>query len=224
MMNDAEIVQQQNGPFQRADGGATPTSPLQIKNCIVRRIEFSIARPFVEKWHYAHSVKGISPDYCFGLFSCKDRLLGVAMYRTPPHWVAGAYSKNPKKVTELRRLCCIDDTPKNIESFFISKTLIWLKKNTDLELVLSYADTTQGHIGIIYKASNFMFRGISKPERKILYKGLQYSRRVITPKCGGSEPESFIRRMNEIKSALTSGEAKWVETKPKNIYTFSLNR
>ena len=43
---------------------------------------------------------------------------------------------------ELRRLVCIDDTPKNTESYFIGKTLRWLKHNTDVEVVVSFVRST----------------------------------------------------------------------------------
>ena len=52
---------------------------------------------------------------------------------------------------ELRRLCCIDETPKNTESYFIGRTLRWLRKNTGYKVVVSYADTHHGHEGTIYK-------------------------------------------------------------------------
>ena len=42
------------------------------------------------------------------------------------------YADNESDLIELRRLCCIDDTPKNTESYFIGKTLKWLKQNTTI--------------------------------------------------------------------------------------------
>ena len=37
------------------------------------------------------------------------------------------YVSKEKDLIELRRLCCIDNTPKNTESYFIGFTLRWLK-------------------------------------------------------------------------------------------------
>lgn len=71
------------------------------------------------------------------------------------------YAENESDLTELRRLVCIDDTPKNTESWFIGRALKWLKNNTDIKIVLSYADETHGHSGVIYKASNFNYCGIT---------------------------------------------------------------
>jgi hypothetical protein len=66
------------------------------------------------------------------------------------------FSDNPDDVIELRRLCCVDDTPKNTESFFIGGSLRQLRKDWNGKIVVSYADKEYGHSGIIYKASNFI--------------------------------------------------------------------
>ena len=58
-------------------------------------------------------------------------------------------------VTELHRLHIIDETPKNTESWFISRCLCQLKIDKSIIWgVLSFSDTTEGHSGIIYKATN----------------------------------------------------------------------
>lgn len=47
-------------------------------------------------------------------------------------------------------------------SRFIALCLGWLKRNTDLAYCLSYADSTAGHCGTVYQASNFIFVAESK--------------------------------------------------------------
>ena len=75
------------------------------------------------------------------------------MYAMPsmPHTSKKYNPINPDKCFELRRLVCIDDTPKNTESYFIGQTFKWLKKNTDIEVIVSFADEEEGHTGVIYK-------------------------------------------------------------------------
>ena len=58
-------------------------------------------------------------------------------------------------VTELHRLHILDCTPKNTESWFISRCLKMLKKDKPaIKAVLSFADMTEGHKGTIYQATN----------------------------------------------------------------------
>jgi hypothetical protein len=62
------------------------------------------------------------------------------------------------KVRELHRLAIIDDTPKNTESWFISRVLKKLREDRpDLWGIVSFADTTIKHNGTIYQAINLLF-------------------------------------------------------------------
>ena len=63
---------------------------------------------------------------------------------------------SPNNMFELARLVRHDKFDKQL-SQFVSWSLRWLKKNTDIHAVLSYADTTQGHHGGIYQATNFTY-------------------------------------------------------------------
>ena len=49
---------------------------------------------------------------------------------------------NPDKCLELRRLVCIDDTPKNTESYFIGRTFKLLKQTTDMEVIVHLLTNT----------------------------------------------------------------------------------
>ena len=126
------------------------------------------------------------------------------------------YTENESELTELRRLCCIDDTPKNTESYFIGNTLRWLKKNTNIKRVISYADMTYQHEGTIYKASNFKHCGMTAKGRVIMYQGKRYHDKTIRTKYKG-ELKPFAKR---IKDALNNGEAEYVKTKGKHIYIY----
>lgn len=58
-------------------------------------------------------------------------------------------------VTEFHRLHILDCTPKNTESWFISRCLKRLKQDNPIIWgVITYADSTEGHNGTIYKATN----------------------------------------------------------------------
>lgn len=176
---------------------------------------------FVEKWHYSKNVNGLKTDYCFKLEDIDGNLIGAMMYgKLAMASVWKKYAKEEKELIELRRLCCIDDTPKNTESYFIGWTLRWLAKNTDIKRVLSYADSTYNHQGIIYRASNFKEIGITAKGRVIIYNGKQYHDKTIRTKYNGKlKPYS-----QKIKNALETGEAYYVETKGKHIYIYDLKR
>lgn len=96
-----------------------------------------------------------------------EKLIGVLMFATPCSEAvrASVFGKDYKDtVIELHRLHILDVTPKNTESWFISKCLKLLKEDKPrIKAVISFADTTQGHNGTIYQATNFYYIGKTSP-------------------------------------------------------------
>lgn len=175
-------------------------------------------RDFIEKWHYSHNINGLLSQFCFKLMD-GDTMVGAMIYGglgMANCWKK--YAENKEDIIELRRLCCIDDTPKNTESYFIGKTLKWLLKNTSIKKVISYADNTYGHRGVIYQASNFKHLGKTAKGRVIMWQGKRYHDKTIRTKYKG-ELKPFAKR---VKEALEKGEAYYEETKGKEIYLYDL--
>lgn len=174
---------------------------------------------FVEHWHYSKNVNGLTTDYCFKLLDVEGDLIGAMIYgKIAMANVWKKYVEKEKDLIELKRLCCIDNTPKNTESYFIGYTLRWLKKNTNIKTIISYADMTYSHKGIIYKASNFVHYGMTAKGKVIMYNGKRYHDKTIRTKYKGKLKPFAIK----IKKALESGEAKYVDTLGKHIYLYKL--
>lgn len=173
---------------------------------------------FIEDNHYSGSINGCISDYCFALYD-GGNMIGAMFYGRMA--MAGQwrrFSEKESDVTELRRLCCIDDTPKNTESYFIGKTLKYLKRNTEIKVVVSYADAEYGHSGVIYKASNFLMEGFRKGARVIWFNGKKYHDKTIRTKYKG-ELKPFAKR---VKEALENGDAVYKVTAGKYCYTYKL--
>lgn len=169
---------------------------------------------FVESNHYSGSINGVMATYCFALYR-NDEMIGAMLYGGLG--MANAWKKyadRPEDVIELRRLVLIDDTPKNSESYFIGWTLRWLKKNTEVKVVVSYADPNYGHSGVVYRATNFEHIGMTSKGRVIMHNGKKYHDKTIRTTYKG-KLKPFAQR---IKDALESGEAEYVVQEPKHIY------
>tara|TARA_B100000287_G_scaffold336332_1_gene322020 strand:- start:1049 stop:1672 length:624 start_codon:yes stop_codon:yes gene_type:complete len=183
----------------------------------------SIAK-FIEKHHYSHNVNGVQSLYHFGLFREGNfglpTMIGAMMYAYPsmPSTAAKYNPINPTKCLELRRLVCIDDTPKNTESYFIGQTFKWLKQYTDMEVVVSFADTHYGHDGVIYKATNFEYLGETAKGTVLMVDGKEMHSRSMNQKY---RPYS-----REIKRRYDSGDENifFKDRAPKNIYVYYLNK
>jgi hypothetical protein len=177
-------------------------------------------RDFVETWHYSKNINGLMSAYCFKLIH-NGEVKGAIIYGSLG--MAGAWKKYADcedDVIELRRLCCIDDTPQNTESYFIGKTLRWLKLNTNIKTIVSYADPNFGHQGTIYKATNFTNTGLTSPGRVIEWKGRLYHDKAIRTEYRGEKKPFAL----ELSKALETGEATYKDTVPKVIYTMDIKR
>lgn len=116
------------------------------------------ATPWILQKHYAKRLPSIS--YAFGLYEDKD-LIGVVTFGMPAsnslcEGVCGVENKH--FVIELNRLC-LQDNSKNQASFLVANAIKLLPKPM---VIVSYADTAQGHIGYVYQATNFIFTGTTK--------------------------------------------------------------
>ena len=196
----------------------------EVKSYIVQETTFNhTVRKFLKKWHYSDYVN-IQAKHTFCLFKNGKfdipEMIGVCIYTRPAGPSAGQtyYPEAPDKVLELRRLCLIDDTPKNAESFFVGRTLRWLRQNTAWEFVISYADEEQGHKGVIYKASNFKSLGKTSPGKKLEVDGKSFHIRTLS-----MLDRPYGVEINRRYKAKDEG-VKVIETLPKNIYTYSLKK
>ena len=126
--------------------------------------------PFILERHYAKRWPSIT--YAFGLYrdSC---LVGVVTYGTPPsaplrRGIAGdIYIGN---VLELNRLCLYDNLP-NEASRLVGQSLKMLRGNW---IVVSFADTEQGHTGKVYQACNFSYHGLSAKRTDWKVRGMEH--------------------------------------------------
>ena len=200
---------------------------MRVSDFKIEPVDRRVIQSFIHKWHYSHDTNGIQQRQCFALYN-EDKIIGAIIYAIPsmPHTAKKYNPDNPNRCWELRRLCCIDDTPTNTESYFIGQTLRWLRQNTDVEVVVSYADLEQGHEGVIYKASNFHYLGQSGGGQVLMVDGKKYHARSLNQK---EKPYGrALKRRWDNKDGHKFWDSEqdmhFVKTKPKNIYVYYLSK
>jgi len=184
----------------------------------VSEVARSDVRDFIQTHHYSGNINGVKSRHCFALYR-NDKMIGAMLYGDLG--MANAwkkYGESEADVLELRRLVLIDDTPRNSESFFIGWTLRWLKRNTFVKVIVSYADPNHGHSGIVYQATNFEHIGMTGAGRVIMWGDKKYHDKTIRTMYNG-KLKPFAQR---VKDALDSGEAQYVKQVPKHIYVRKL--
>ena len=120
--------------------------------------------------HYLHRKAPVS--IAFGMFDLFGAIVGVVTYGVPASstllkGVCGV--DESKNVYELNRLWVDDDVPKNGESFLIGNTI----NKLDREIIVSYADSSQQHVGIVYQATNWIYTGMSTKFKDPKIRGLE---------------------------------------------------
>ena len=125
--------------------------------------------PWLLEKHYAKRMCPIS--YAFGLYD-DNQLVGVVTYGVPASsslrsGICG--EEHIGKVIELNRLCC--NNKNNYASTLVGRSLRMLPKPS---IVVSYADTEQGHVGYVYQATNFIYTGLSAKRTDWKLKGMEH--------------------------------------------------
>jgi hypothetical protein len=102
-----------------------------------------------------------------------------------PEIAVGAFGleRNQQQgIYELSRLCIRPDIQKeeyNITSWFLSRCIRRFRKDATVRAILSYADANH-HTGIIYRACNFQYYGLTDPKKDFYYAdGTKHSRGSI---------------------------------------------
>lgn len=186
--------------------------PLDKRQCKIYSCEFSDIIHIFEKYHYKKSHMGGGISTCFAMFIGLD-LVGGAVLGLPRH------EKKYKNCIDIRRMACLDSSPKNSESWFLGQIIRWVTKKTEFDYVLSYSDQTVGHEGVIYKASNFDLIGETSPSKYVEWNGKTYHPRSITIDRDYSYKMRDAIKNGEavIKTGLT--KKIWLYTIKRNPYT-----
>jgi hypothetical protein len=139
----------------------------------VKSIDTYLTKEWLLKKHYAKRIPSIS--YSFGLFE-NNIMVGIMTIGKPASnalCIGVCGIEYSKYVFELNRLCVNDGLEKNVLSYFLSNSFKLIKDNL---IIISYADTSQGHHGYIYQATNWIYTGKTKERTDIGFENGKHSR------------------------------------------------
>lgn len=117
------------------------------------------------RYHYARSIPSSQVAYsCFE----DDTFIGVIIFGSGANNnLAKNYRLVQGQILELVRVA-LNGKQKSPTSKFVALALRLIKKHKPLvKLIVSYADTKQGHSGTIYQATNWIYTGVSISESAI---------------------------------------------------------
>jgi len=188
------------------------------------------AEELLLQYHYLKDIsKGFKSGWNYGLFQRNEfsplnigGLKGVVIFTglPVPEIAKGAFGleRNEQQgLFELSRLCIHPQTQQseyNITSWFVSKAIRQLRKDTEVKAILSYADN-DFHSGTIYRACNFKYYGLTDSKKDFYYSdGTKHSRGKVKGSEGEWRERSRKHRYlmvfdRQLQKNLTWKEEKW---------------
>ena len=161
----------------------------------IDRVNKSDAADLLLRFHYLKDIsKTFKSGYNYGLYKNNEfcplnigGIQGVCIFTglPVPEIAQGAFGlerDEQEGLFELSRLCIHPVTQQeeyNITSWFVSRAIKQLRKDTKVRAIISYADS-EHHGGTIYRACNFRYCGLSDPKKDFYFSdGTKHSRGKI---------------------------------------------
>lgn len=145
-------------------GFCAPEKEIAITEC-----DKSEADKIIVPHHYSHKV---TQNSCINLLvHYKGRVNGAMQigYGIRPQ-IKGDYK--PEDVREFDRMYLTDEMPKYSETICLSLLHHYLRRaHPEIKVLISYADTSVGNKGTIYKAANYELVGRIKADMYVLPNG-----------------------------------------------------
>ncbi len=154
---------------------------LHKRDWAVRVVSFSQCQTIVERHHYAKGGSNTA-TYRHGLFRNGDlfdcQCVGIAWWIPPTKSAALAtYPQDWRGVLCLSRLVIVPGVPKNACSFLLGASMRRIDRNR-WPCLVTYADAWQGHTGAIYRAVNWIYQGLTRPEAVYTLDGRMTARKA----------------------------------------------
>ena len=168
-------------------------------------------------FHYAKTV----PVNTFGysVFNEKDEWCGVILYGTgAANNIAMPFNLNQGQVLELVRMALNGKQESTTKAMSISLKIL-NKYLPNVKLIVSYADSEQGHMGIIYQATNWIYIGYST-DTNLIINGKREHRRTLGSRYGTSSIEKLKQKGLKVELIKTKPKWKYIYPIDKSLIHF----
>lgn len=135
--------------------------PIDFGKFRISSLRIDDYKDFYDKFHYMGC--GGRRGYSIGAFDGSKLICAATIGSITRSEIAIKQGFDQSEVRELARFCIHPSYQfKNLATWFLSRVVKHFKYDfPNIKLLVSFADTTQGHDGGIYKASNWKFDGFT---------------------------------------------------------------
>lgn len=123
-----------------------------------------VARELVAAFHYARGGSNTAV-YVHGLYRRVDSALcGVAWWLPPTRVACESVNRSDwTRVLALSRLVIAPGVPKNAASYLLGASVRRIRRDRRFVSLVTYADESQGHTGLVYRTANWHYVGRTGP-------------------------------------------------------------
>jgi hypothetical protein len=163
-------------------------------------------------FHYAKAVPNVG--LAFNVYNQNNEWCGVICYGVgATNNIASPYGLKQGQVIELLRMALNGKQESTSKALAISIKLV-AKKNPNVKLLVSYADSEQRHYGTIYQATNWFYTGYSV-DTNLIVNGKREHRRTLGSRLG---------TCSKGKIESMGFDVKVLKTKPKWKYIYPIEK
>ena len=163
-------------------------------------------------FHYAKAVPNVSLAY--SVFNNLNEWCGVVCFGLgATNNIAKPYALNQGQVIELVRMALNGKQQSTTKAMAIALRII-KKDAPNVKMIVSYADSEQGHTGIIYQATNWHYIGYST-DTNLIVNGKREHRRTLESRFGTCSSKKLIAMGYDVEI---------LKTKPKWKYIYPLDK
>jgi hypothetical protein len=168
-------------------------------NLLVAPCSFEAAKYAVMNWHYSRNVPN-QKLVKLGVWEDKS-FIGTVLFGSGANSNIGEpYGLEQTEICELVRVALSNHVSPVTK--IVSVALRQLKKSQHgLRLVVSYADTEQDHLGIIYQAGNWIYAGTTIPADEYIVNGTRMHGRALRS----------TRSTHKLKNTKSANVFEWAQ-------------
>lgn len=131
-------------------------------------VRLRVAQAFVRQMHYAGRGSNTG-TFVHGLYSPRGAVLGIAWWIPPTKTAAINACKlagggDWRRCLSLSRVVVAPPVPVNGASFLLAASVNLIREGGNYDVGVTYADESVGHTGAIYRATNWIYAGMTTPE------------------------------------------------------------
>ena len=129
-----------------------------------------------------------------------DELQGVITFgwgTRPKHTIRVLFPDlDTKDYFEIGKMCMDDSMPRNSESQMLRHSVRWLKENTNIKYLFTWADGIVGKVGYVYQAANFLYGGYSETDLYVTENGEKVHPRTMQGLLPNKDGKKYGHRPN----------------------------